>query len=139
MEPSDTQKQATGNRQQATTNTVRTPLRMGSDIAQRMIAFASAIIRVARAMPKDPASRHIAMQVIRSSTSCGANYEEARAAESRPDFIHKLGISLKEIRETCYWLALIHEAQLSSLTLDPIAREAIELGSILGASIRTAR
>ena len=51
--------------------------------------------------------RHVALQLVRSATGGGANYEEARAAESRDDFIHKLGVAAKEIREAGYSLALV--------------------------------
>jgi four helix bundle protein len=140
----ETQKQATGDRQQATDNEEpargpRNPLRIGSDIAQRLIWFATEVLRIARTLPKDPPTRHVAQQVTRSATSSGANYEEARGAESKADFIHKLGVSAKEVRETMYWLQLIEAARLSKLDVDPLIGEAVELCAILGASIRTAR
>lgn len=139
----ETQKQATGSGKPETGNAdPRARLRIGSNIAQRLIVFASDVLRVAQAMPKDVASKHITLQLIRSATSVGANYEEGRAAESRADFIHKLGIATKELREAIYWLDLIDEAQLLPLNrpeLSVVRQEAAELGSILGASIRTAR
>ncbi|MBW2003386.1 MAG: four helix bundle protein [Deltaproteobacteria bacterium] len=75
-----------------------------------------------------------------SSTSAGANYEEACGAESRADFIHKLQIALKELRETIYWLRLIKKSKLvSSVTLEMLIQEAKELANIIAKSIITAR
>ena len=67
----------------------------------------------------------------------GALYEEARAAESRADFVHKLGVAAKEAREACYWGELIQRAGWLDIT--PLLREGLELAAILGASARTAR
>jgi four helix bundle protein len=113
--------------------------RKGSNIAHRLLVFASEVLRVARAIPSEPATKHIAMQIMRSATAVGANYEEARAAESAPDFIHKVSVANKELRETLWWLALIDTAQLMTINLEQLAREGSELASILTASIRTAR
>jgi four helix bundle protein len=113
--------------------------RKGSNIAHRLLVFASEVLRVARDLPTDAASKHIALQIMRSATAVGANYEEARAAESAADFIHKVGIANKEMRETLWWLALIDTSQIITANLEAIAREGTELASILTASIRTAR
>jgi four helix bundle protein len=143
----ETQKQVTGNRSQVTTNgpererdpITATSLRKGSSIAQRMLTFSAAILRIAKGLPRDAPTRHITMQIVRAATGAGANYEEARAAESSADLIHKLGVANKELREALYWLALIDEARLVSVSLEMIAREGGELCAILSASIRTAR
>jgi four helix bundle protein len=81
----------------------------------------------------------VASQVVRSATGGGANYEEARAAESRQDFIHKVGVAAKEVREAVYWLELIRRTAWTKRDLSAVAREASELAAILGASARTAR
>ncbi|MBI5162191.1 MAG: four helix bundle protein, partial [Micrococcales bacterium] len=78
-------------------------------------------------------------QMIRSATGAGANYEEARAAECRDDFIHKVGVAAKETRETVYWLTLVDRSGWGGANLEPLLREATELAAILGASARTAR
>ncbi len=114
-------------------------MRLGSDIAERLLKFAVAVVRLTSQLPKDAAGRHVSSQILRSATSSGANYEEARAAESRADFIHKLGVALKEIRETSFWLALIQRAGWTTSDLDAALREAGELAAILGASRRTAK
>jgi four helix bundle protein len=128
----------TGNRQQATGNGQRGDLRWGSDIAARLIYLAAEVIRLVRTLPKDVTGRHIAEQLVRAATSGGANYEEARAAESRADFIHKVGVAAKELRETAYWLRLVDEAALTTTPLKPLISESLQLVSILMASKRTA-
>ena len=75
-----------------------------------------------------------------AGTSVGAHYEEARGAESKADFLHKLGIALKECRETRYWLKVIYRAKLLSGDFPAhLLREADELCAILGQSILTAK
>ena len=104
-----------------------------------MIVFASAVIRIARAIPKNEITRHVCGQIVRSATSVGANYEEARGAESRADFIHKLGIATKELRETIYWLEVIASSHMTASDVSGLVQEASELCAILGASIKTAK
>ena len=118
-------------------------LRRGADIAQRLLALAGGILGLARMLPRDLSGKHVASQLVRSGTSAGANYEEARAAESRADFVHKVRIAAKEMRETIFWLKLVHRAGLlrsSALpTLERTINESNELAAILMASARTAR
>jgi len=86
--------------------------------------------------------RHISSQLFRSITSSGANYEEACAAQSKPDFIHKMQIVLIELRETKYWLRLIAESDSSGTNqsnLDWVSKEALELSNIIAKSIITAK
>ncbi|NQT55274.1 MAG: four helix bundle protein [Desulfobacteraceae bacterium] len=82
------------------------------DLEDRLIDFAVRIIRIAEALPKTKVGDHIAGQIIRSGTSPVPNYGEAQGAESRPDFIHKMKVSLKELRETRVWLLMIVRANL---------------------------
>ena len=70
------------------------------EIEERLIEFAVRIIKLSSNLPKTPAGRHIAAQILKSGTSPAPNYGEARSAESRADFVHKLGIVLKELNET---------------------------------------
>ena len=114
-------------------------IRKGQDIAERVLAVGVRVIEVVRALPRDPASKHIGGQLIRAATSIGANYEEARAAESRADFAHKTGISRKEARETIYWLRLVDRAGLTKRPLQDLIDEVQQLAAILVASRRTAR
>jgi four helix bundle protein len=77
------------------------------DLEDRLIDFAVAMIDIVEALPGTRAGNHIAGQLIRSGTSPAPNYGEAQSAESRKDFIHKMKISLKELRETRVWLRII--------------------------------
>ena len=112
-----------------------------SDLSKRFLGFAAMVIRMVRSLRKDAIDFHIAKQVIRSATSAGANYQEACAAESRADFVHKLQISLKELNETLYWLHLMELiSDSSSIRNLPVAiQENKELGAIIGKSIVTAK
>lgn len=90
-------------------------------------------------MPKTDAGRHIAGQLLRSGTSPASNYGEARGAESRKDFVHKLGVVLKELNETYIWLEMINRANIASQEkVQPLAIECDELAKIISSSIRTA-
>ena len=81
-----------------------------------------------------------ATQLVRAATSSGANYEEACGAESRADFIHKMQIVLKELRESLYWLRLADRAGLiSTQDLEPLISEAEGLAKIVGKSVVTAK
>ena len=112
----------------------------GDDIAERLLDFAARIIKLAGELPSSFAGKHICGQLIRSGTSAGANYEEARGAESEKDFIHKLGICLKELRETRYWLRIITRTELiPPARMAEIERESDELCRIIGKSILTTR
>src|SRR3989304_6026480 len=82
------------------------------DLEERLIDFAVRIIRTAESLPKTKAGNHIAGQLIRCGTSPAPNYGEAQSAESRSDFIHKMKVSLKELRETRIWLLMIVKADL---------------------------
>src|SRR5512141_1689004 len=97
----------------------------GENIAMRPLVFGAGVVRLCRRLPDDA----------RAATGGGANYEEARGAESRADFIHKVGIANKELREALYWLRLIEEAALvTGSDLGALIREADELVAILTAS-----
>lgn len=82
------------------------------DLEDRLINFAVSIIDIVEALPNTRAAKHIAGQLVRSGTSPAPNYGEAQSAESRKDFIHKMKISLKELRETRVWLRIILKKSL---------------------------
>jgi four helix bundle protein len=82
------------------------------NLEDRLIDFAVRIIRLSEALPNNKAGTHVASQVLRSGTSPAPNYGEAQSAESAADFIHKLKIALKELRETLVWLAIISRAKM---------------------------
>jgi len=114
-------------------------MRLGRDIAERLLGLAVAVVRMSADLPSGPAGRHVALQLVRSVTGGGSNDEEARAAESRDDFIRKVGVAAKEVRETVFWLELIQRSGWLRLDLTSATREAGELAALLGASARTAR
>ena len=110
------------------------------DLQDRLINFAVRIIKLVEYLPDSKIGNHIRGQIIRSGTSPASNYAEAQGAESRSDFIHKLKISLKELRETQVWLKIIAKAELiENKRLEPLLGENDELVSILFKSIQTAK
>ena len=111
------------------------------DLEDRLIDFAVRTIRIAESLPKTKVGKHIAGQLIRCGTSPAPNYGEAQAAESRPDFIHKIKVSLKELRETKVWLRMIIRADLikPASRVEPLLQENDELIGIFVTSIKTAR
>jgi four helix bundle protein len=112
----------------------------GDDIADRFLDFAVRVLRLASALPKSVVGKHVASQLIRSGTSAGANYEEARGAECLSDFVHKLGMSWKETRESCFWLRLIQRSQLvKPVRIEDLVQESSELCAIISRSLITAR
>jgi four helix bundle protein len=78
------------------------------DLEERLIAFAAVMIDVSEALPKTFAGNHLGGQLLRSGTSPALHYGEAQAAESPADFIHKMKVCLKELRETYNCLRVIH-------------------------------
>ena len=109
------------------------------DLEERLLEYAVRIIRLVDALPATRAGRHVADQLLRCGTSPLANHGELQGAESRKDFIHKLGICLKEIREARRWLRLVHRVPLLAPSkIDPLLAETESLIKIFAASIRTA-
>ena len=82
------------------------------ELEERLIDFAVRIIRLSARLPRTPAGKHVAGQILRSGTSPAPNYGEARGAESRADFVHKIRIVLKELNETSIWLRIIERSQM---------------------------
>ena len=100
----------------------------------RVMDFSLAVIRFFRLLDAyhDNISSILGKQLLKSATSIGANIEEAQAAESRADFIHKYGIAQKEARETLYWLQLIQKADcIQEKEINPLLQEVNELISII--------
>jgi len=111
------------------------------DLQDRLVSFAVRIIHVAESLPNSKTGKHIQSQLLRSGTSPASNYGEAQGAESRSDFIHKLKIALKELRETKVWLMIIIRRELikPKSKLLHVLIENEELISILYCSIETAK
>ncbi|MBC8181480.1 four helix bundle protein [candidate division KSB1 bacterium] len=103
-----------------------------------MIDFAVAIIHLTSQLPNTVAGKHVSGQLLRSGTSPALNYGEARGAESTKDFIHKLGVLLKELNESEIWLKIIIRSKMLLLeSVTPVANECSELCKIIASSIRT--
>ena len=112
------------------------------DMSLRFMVFAINIIKLEKEVFKTYSGRHVYGQLFRAGTSAGANYEEARAGESYADFIHKLQVVLKELRESGYWLKLIAEARLYTSAeeiLKFLINESVELARIIAKSIVTVK
>jgi four helix bundle protein len=108
------------------------------DLEERLLNFTAGVVRLADALPNTKAGNHIAGQLLRCGTSPLANHGEVEAAESRKDFLHKLRICLKELRETWRWVRLI--ARLDLVEGDQLRltlTEVEELIRIFAASVRT--
>ena len=105
---------------------------------ERLIDFAVLSIKVVNRLPENRISYHLGGQLIRSSTSPALNYGEARGAESRKDFIHKLGIILKELRETNICLKILCRTNCIEVA-DPALIECNELISIFVKSVQTTK
>lgn len=112
-----------------------------SDIKERTFNFAVAIVRLCAELTKQSGvGRSLSYQLLSSGTSIGANVEEAQAGQSRADFVSKYSISLKEARETIYWLRLLEASgQLSGDKLRTLQLEANAIARIIGAIIIRAK
>jgi len=110
------------------------------ELSDRFLDCSVRVGRVVDAIPETRLGKHVSGQLVRCGTASGPNYEEGCAAESPKDFIHKLRIALKEMRETRYWLRFLIRAELLPKTrLDDLVQECDELSKILAKSILTAR
>ena len=98
----------------------------------RLFDFAADVIKLIRKLPKGKEYDIISYQLIKSSTSSGANYDEAQAAVSKADFANKIGISLKEMRESNYWIRIIVATTEKNEDLIRFRKESFELMNILG-------
>ena len=111
------------------------------DLQDRLIEFAVRVMNVVEALPNNRIGNHIAGQILRSGTAPAPNHGEAQSAESRKDFVHKMKIALKELRETQVWLMMIQRRPLiePQEKLTPIVRECNELIAIFVTSVKTAQ
>lgn len=109
------------------------------DLEERLLEYSVRIIRLVESLPNSRTGNHIAGQLLRSGTSPYPNHGEAQAAESSKDFIHKLSISLKELRETRRWLKLVQRIPLIAKpeTLNELLLETEALIKIFVTSIKT--
>ena len=111
-----------------------------TDLSERLLDYGARVVRLVTALPPSAVGRRIGDQLLRSGTAVGANYEEARGAESDPDFVHKLQIALKEMRESNYWLRLLTKAEVvPAERLAPLLDESTQLRAILSKAVATAK
>lgn len=109
-------------------------------VADRLLDYAARIIKLVGALPKTPAGRRIGDELLRSGTSVGAHYEEAQGGESHADFVHKLQIAVKELRESNYWLRLLQKSgTIPASRLTEILDESNQLRAMLSKAVATAK
>lgn len=113
-----------------------------NDLEKRLFDFGVRVIKYLRKLPNTFEYRVIKNQLIKSSTSSGANYEESQAGSSKPDFNNKVRISLREMRESNFWLrmiASISESREHAKELNFLLNESKELKNILGSIVQKTR
>ncbi len=115
-----------------------TPKSFPEQLQNRLIDFSIAVWNGVLELPQSNSMDRLSDQLVRSATSVAANYAEARAAESRRDFVHKMQICLKELRETTVWLEVVRRLNDPDLP-DHLAEECDELTRVFVTSIKTAR
>jgi four helix bundle protein len=109
-------------------------------VSERLLDYGVRAIRVVESLPQSLVGRRIGDQLLRSSIAVGANYEEAQGAESREDFVHKLQIALKEVRESNYWLRLLAKSNIVPGTrLSAILDESNQLRAMLPKAVATTK
>ncbi len=112
---------------------------MRNDLQERLFSFSVRVFNFIKTLPNTPEYSVVRYQLAKSSTSSGANYEEAQAASSKPDFIYKNEISLRELRESNYWLRLLaatdQSGKLNREELKYLEAESEELKKILGSIV----
>jgi len=115
-------------------------IRARRDLGERLLEYGARIIKLVESLPNTLVGRRVGDQLLRSGTSAGANYEEARAAESKVDFVHKLQIALKELRESNYWLRLlVKSGKISAERMEDLLDESNRLRAMLSKSVATAK
>ncbi|WP_461638912.1 four helix bundle protein [Labilibaculum euxinus] len=106
---------------------------MENDLQKRLFQFSIDVIQKVRNLPNSKEYQVISYQILKSATSVGANYEEAQGAVSKADFANKVGISLKEIRETNYWIRIVIAIDNQKMNWAVLEKESNQLIKILGA------
>ena len=113
---------------------------LNRQVTDRLLDYGVSILKLSGQLQLSSAGRHLGSQLLRSGTSAGAGYEEAREAQSPADFIHQMHVVLKELRESQYWLKLIQRARLlKTESLTESIEEARQLCDLIGKSLVTAK
>ena len=111
-----------------------------SQLSERFLNYAAEIVKLVMKLRKTAVGRELGGQLLRSGTSAGANYEEGCGAQSRADFVHKLHIVFKELRESLFWLKVIRKSELfTDDGIEWLIRETNELSNIIAKSLITAK
>lgn len=110
------------------------------DLSERLYNFALKIVKLVRELPREMAAQEIGRQLLRAGTSAAANYAEATVAFSKDDFTYKINTSFKEVKESNLWLRLLRDSGIKrGDTIEDLIQESVELGNILGKSVKTAK
>ncbi len=111
------------------------------DLNERLFEFAVKVIEFLKRLPYSPENKTIRSQLSKSACSSGANYEESQSGSSKPDFLNKVRISLREMRESNYWLRIIKRTvhEVNTIELDYLINESSELKKILGSIVQKSR
>ncbi len=113
---------------------------MDNSIQEKSFRFAVRIVKLCRYLQTEKSEYILSKQLLRSGTSIGANVSESQQAQSRPDFVNKLNIALKEASETEYWLRLLHETDyLNNAHFDSIFTDCNEVKSLLVAIVKSSK
>ena len=112
-----------------------------NDLCDRLFEFAVRVIEFLKTLPYSPENKTIRTQLSKSACSSGANYEEAQSGSSKADFTNKVRISLREMRESNYWLRIIKRTvnEINISELDYLIQESTELKNILGSIVQKSR
>ncbi len=112
-----------------------------NNLTERLFEFAVKVIDFLKTLPYSPENKTIRSQLSKSACSSGANYEESQSGSSKADFTNKVRISLREMRESNYWLRIIKRtvAEINHTELDFLIKESYELKNILGSIVQKSR
>ena len=113
---------------------------MENTVEEKSFRFAVRIVRLYKHITESKKEYVLSKQLLRAGTSIGANVAEAQQAQSRPDFISKLSIALKETSETKYWLRLLRECEyLSEMEFNSVFRDCVEIEKLLVSIVKTSK
>jgi four helix bundle protein len=112
-----------------------------NDLCLRLFEFAVRVIEFLKTLPYSPENKTIRTQLSKSACSSGANYEESQSGSSKADFTNKVRISLREMRESNYWLRIIKRTvkEVNIPEVDYLIKESLELKNILGSIVQKTR
>jgi four helix bundle protein len=112
-----------------------------NDLCERLFEFALRVIEFLKTLPYSPENKTIRTQLSKSACSSGANYEESQGGSSKADFSNKVRISLREMRESNYWLRIIKRTvtEVNNSEVDYLIKESYELKNILGSIVQKTR